>query len=181
MNELRKPRRARRWDPPAFFEQLQAEGEAECVIELIRSFARSASTRLCLLSDPRARCDRHTIATELPNLRDSCRQVGADTAASICQEIVKQDPQMVTVISQLYLDALRREVWGVIHDMYSYASGLKSQFLEARNRSTGCSRCLTDAALAGGSRVMDLSKGSIPPRELRPRVLKAFVAVVRKM
>jgi hypothetical protein len=181
MHAARKPGLGRHWEPPAYFEQLQSEGEAECVIELIRCFARSASTRLCLLSDPRVRCDRQTVAIELPRLRDSCRQVGADTAASICQQIVAQDPRMETAISQLFLDALRREVWAVIHDMHSYAAGLKSELLESGNRSASCSRPMRDTALTGRSRVMDLSKDSIPRGEMRSDVSKRYFPVIRKI
>jgi hypothetical protein len=186
VNEARGPKLGRPWQAPTFFEQLRSEGEAECVIELIRSFARSASTRLCLLSDPRARCDRKTISTELPNLRDSCRQVGADAAASICQKIAAEDPQIETIASQLFLEALRREVWAVIHEMHSYAAGLKSQLLQSTNRKISRSRAVTDAALPGtrqGS-ITDLStfdeSNCIACGELRPRVFKTRVQVIRK-
>jgi len=180
MPEVRKPRLGHRWEPPAFFDQLHSEGEAECIIELIQSFARSAATRLCLLSDPRIRCDRETIAIELPSLRDSCRQVGADTAASICRELMVQDPHMETVISELFLNALRREVWAVIHDMHSYAAGLKSQLLQPTYRTTSCSRPVRDAAVTGRSLVTDLSRDCMLPVELRPRVLKGIFSVIRK-
>lgn len=187
MNEAYRLKRYRPWQPPAFFEQLRSEGESECVIELIRSFSRSAATRLCLLSDPRARCDPKPISTELPNLRDSCRQVGADLAASICQRIAAEDPQLETVASQLSLEALRREVWAVIHEMHSYAAVLSSQLLESTNQDGGRSRVITDASLpvVRQGRMTDLAafatKQHTPYVQTRPQVLTRCVRLIRKV
>jgi len=136
-----------RWHPPAFFEELRADGELECLLELIHSFAHFSSSRLQLLSDPRARCEPDMVLPELRKLKDSCRQVGADRAASLCSQIERLNPVIETNELSILLSTLRQEVWPVIHEMHAYAAALQKQM--SLPQPPRYSTPKTDAAVAG--------------------------------
>jgi hypothetical protein len=136
MTILRHHLRSLRWSPPQFFHELRREGDVDCIRELIRSFTYFTFARLQLLSEPRAWNERET-AIELKNLKDSCRQVGAERMAFLCCEVEREGLNPETEAFRGLMKALREEGQGVIHDMRAYAMALESRAMSAGAGSAG--------------------------------------------
>ncbi len=149
MTKMQHRWRTRCWSAPDFFEQLRRENEFECIDELVRSFTYFTSARLELLADPRALTEPEALL-ELRNLKDSCRQVGADRMSFICGEIEKNGLNPEADAFRYLMETLREEGHGVMHDMRAYAIGLKSQTMSAAACS-GMQARNTDSALSGGT------------------------------
>jgi hypothetical protein len=139
--------RGQHWSPPDFFDQLLTEGEIDCLDELIRSFTYFTIARLQLLSDPRSLNEQEAKA-ELRNLKDSCRQVGAERMAFICAEMEKGGLNRNSLGFRYLMDTLRDEGHGVMHAMRVYAIEIKTQAMSATASSRPERRLPVDSALS---------------------------------
>lgn len=67
------------------------------------------------------------VRTELRNLRDSCRQVGADRMAFICEYIEREGVHPETDGFRQVMEVLHDEGYGLMHDMRAYAIKIKHE------------------------------------------------------
>jgi HPt (histidine-containing phosphotransfer) domain-containing protein len=75
------------WTPPDMFEEIGADAGSELMAELVDSFRLDSGEHLRILREAIAAFDLVRVRREAHSVKGSAKQMGADTMASLCDEI----------------------------------------------------------------------------------------------
>ena len=95
------------------FEEMQAEGEPDLIVELIDLYLKDAPVKLASILEAAAEADEESLRRAAHGLKGSSASLGAGQVAALCEELEQAYRADAAGQAATLLDRLERELEGV--------------------------------------------------------------------